>query len=219
MRRDFSPPPKPAPIKRVVIALLIVVAGIFLFQFIFRGGSSANIAKPIISHRTPLFPSISTSGLSTTQQKLLQILQTEYDKDPKSYDQTVLTYTEGNEESWCADFISWAFLKAGKPLANPNNDYWRIPGVLSLQQYFKDNERYTTIDTNYAPQIGDVAFYIGAQTPDNTSGEHAAIVIATTEDTITTIGGNEGDGIMRLRTESVQVNKDKGLVGYGQLQK
>jgi len=217
MRRDFSPPPKPIPIKRIVIAFIVLVIGIFLFQFIFRGNSSSHVTEPVISHRTPLFPAISTDALDATQRKLLQILQTEYDKDPKSYDQTVLTYTEDNEESWCADFISWAFLKAGKPLTNPNNGYWRIPGVLSLQQYFKDNDQYVTVDTTYTPKLGDVAFYIGAQTPDNTSGEHAAIVIESNEDSITTIGGNEGDGIMRLRTESIQINKDKGLVGYGQL--
>lgn len=218
MRRDFTPPQKRMSIKRVAAIFFVIILGIVLLQFVFKGSSNSHTEEPLVTHRTPLFPNIPTNDLGTPQQKLLQILQTEYDKDPHSYDQTVLTYTEGNEESWCADFISWAFLKAGEPLSNPNNDYWRIPGVLTLQQYFKDNDQYATIDSGYTPKIGDIAFYIGAQTPDNTSGEHAAFVIGANEDSITTIGGNEGDGIMRLRTESLQVNKDKGLVGYGQAQ-
>lgn len=126
--------------------------------------------------------------------------------------------TESIRESWCADFISWTYLQADTQLVNPHSGYWRIPGVLTLQTYFRDNGAYTSVDSGYIPKLGDVAFYIGSQTPDNTSDEHAAFVIAANGDQITTLGGNEGTGVMRLRTEKIQQNKDKGLVGYGQLE-
>lgn len=164
------------------------------------------------------FATIDASTLSPARQRVFNIIKQEYDKDPKYFDATVMKYTEDIRESWCADFISWTYLQADTQLINPHSGYWRIPGVLTLQTYFRDNGAYTSVDSGYIPKLGDVAFYIGSQTPDNTSDEHAAFVIAVDGDKITTLGGNEGTGVMRLRTETIQQNKDKGLVGYGQLE-
>jgi len=222
MRRDFSPPPKKTRKPLFIGAGIIVIAIVWSTQAIFRNDMSNESITTIVQKATqPPFPDIQTKALSSTQRSILTIVQQEYDKIPRDFDSTVMKYTENTKESWCADFISWTFSKAGAPFTNPNSGYWRIPGVLTLQQYYRDNSAYikaSNSDTNtYTPQLGDVAFYIGAQTPDNTSEEHAAIILKVDGDVITTIGGNEGSGIMHIRSESLQAHFDKGLVGFGQL--
>jgi len=217
MRRDFSTPPLRKNKKRIfIVGLVIFLCGAWGIATIIHQDST-NKTTSIIKSTQPAFPDVPTKNLTTTQKKILTLVRQEYEKVPRSYDTTVLKYTEGAEESWCADFISWTFLKAGVPVTNPNSDYWRIPGVLTLQQYYRDNTGYVEASSGYTPHLGDIAFYIGAQTPDNSSEEHAAIVLKVNDGNITTIGGNEGSGIMRIRTESLQQNIDKGLVGFGQL--
>lgn len=164
------------------------------------------------------FAHVQTNRLDASQRQILKILKDEYAKAPVSYDATVMKYTEGFTESWCADFITWVLTKADSTIVNPDTGYWRIPGVLTLQQYYKDNDAYVLADSNYKPQLGDVAFYIGSQTPDESSGEHAAFVLGVTSDgKLITIGGNEAKGILRIRTESIKTNISKGMVGYGKL--
>jgi len=218
MRRDFSPPPKKSK-KRLYIAALVIIV-LFVWFFSTKKGSEAvdKSVSTVIKKTQPDFPVISTKGLTDTQKSMLQLVKQEYDKAPKSYDMTVMKYTEGNKESWCTDFISWIYSKAGVPFTNPNSGFWRIPGVLTLQQQYKDAGTYAEASSGYTPKLGDVAFYIGAQTPDNSSAEHAAIVLKVDKGIITTIGGNEGLGIMRIRSESLQANISKSLVGFGQLE-
>ncbi|SKW26315.1 Uncharacterised protein [Mycobacteroides abscessus subsp. abscessus] len=62
-------------------------------------------------------------------------------------------YSEGNDEPWCADFTSWVMRASGKPFSNPNSGHWRIPGVLTLTAYLRDEGRYET--PGYAPEPGE----------------------------------------------------------------
>lgn len=157
--------------------------------------------------------SIETSQLSGTQRRVLELVQQEYDKQPSGYDETVLTYTEGFEESWCADFISWLFDRADTPFIHPDTGYWRIPGVLTLQSYYRQYDAYYEVG-QYTPEFSDVAFYFG-ETPDGDSTEHVAMVLAVDSDTLTTIGGNETDqGVVQIRTEHLKEGV-KGLAGFG----
>lgn len=216
MRRDFSPPPKKSKKRFYIAGIIIVLFVWFLTTRIGHETVDKGIGT-VVKKTQPDFPSISSKNLDTTQREILGLVRQEYEKAPRSYNSTVLKYTEGNEESWCADFISWVYSKAGIPFTNPNSGFWRVPGVLTLQQHYKDLGRYIEATSEYTPKLGDVAFYIGAQTPDNSSEEHAAIVLKIEKGIITTIGGNEGLGIMRIRSESLQKNIDKSLVGFGQL--
>lgn len=216
MRRDFSPPPKKSK-KRFYIAGILVI----LFAwFLTTSSGHETVDKSInavVKKTQPDFPSIPQKNLDSTQKEILGLVKQEYEKVPRSYNSTVLKYTEGNKESWCADFISWVYSKAGVPFTNPNSGFWRIPGVLTLQQQYRDSGKYTEATSEYTPKLGDIAFYIGAQTPDNSSEEHAAIVLKVEKGVITTIGGNEGLGTMRIRSESLQKNIEESLVGFGQL--
>lgn len=173
--------------------------------------------KPPATHQTVVragFPTIHTSGLSMIQQQVLERAREEYQKNPRGYDKTVMTYTEGFKESWCADFISWVFDQAGTPFVHPETKYWRIPGVQTLKAYYEQEDAYHEIGDGYVPKLGDVAFYFG-ETPDGGSAEHVAMILEVRGDKIVTIGGNETDkGIIQIRYDALQTDV-KGLTAIG----
>lgn len=207
--------------KPFLIVIAIVLIGAYLFS---RGQDSgvtstneANVAgvKTTVrkTEQTP-FPTLDTSSFTSTQQKMLSVMKAEYAKQPTSYDDTVLKYTEGFKESWCADFISWVRVQADKPFINPETGYWRIPGVQSLRDYYASSDAYHLVGT-YTPKFGDVAFYFG-ETPDGTNREHVAFVLAVQGDTLITLGGNEtSKGVLQLRSNKLSEG-ERGLSGFGQ---
>ena len=87
----------------------------------------------------------------------------------KQWNSRVLTYSEGNQENWCADFVSWVYLNAGYPFINnaaPGRSYWRIPrvyvnnqGIPNLRSYFIANNAYKTKESGYTPGAGDVVIF------------------------------------------------------------
>ncbi len=160
------------------------------------------------------FPTLDTSSFTSTQQKMFSVMKEEYAKEPTSYDKTVLEYTEGARESWCADFISVVRFLAGKPFENSETGYWRIPGVETLRDYYAKSDAYHLVGT-YTPKFGDVAFYFG-ETPDGSSQEHVAFVLEVRGSTLVTLGGNEtSKGILQIRTNKLSAG-EKGLAGFGE---
>jgi hypothetical protein len=160
------------------------------------------------------FPSISTAHLSSQQARIINLAHAEYAKHPISYDQAVLTYSQGNKQAWCANFVSWIMLQAGTPYSNPNSGSWRIPGVYTLQEYYQSHNRYEAAGS-YRPQPGDVAFYIGKSYFGLSTSGHVALVIKVEGNTMTTIGGNES-GRMRIDTQPIETGLNR-LVGFGKL--
>ena len=88
----------------------------------------------------------------------------------KEFNAQVLTYSEGNRENWCADFVSWVYLNAGYPFVTkgaPGRSYWRIyrvsnnndPGIPNLRSYFIANNAYKTKESGYVPGPGDVVIF------------------------------------------------------------
>ena len=137
------------------------------------------------------------------RQNILDVAEREYAKRPVEYDRTVLQYTEGLREEWCADFVSYVYREAGQALSNPYSGSWRIPAVTSLRLYFASNDRYRAAGS-YTPRPGDVAIY---------GGRHTNIVVAVDGNTMTTIGGNENNTIMRMSIP-YRAGSD-GLTGFG----
>ena len=140
---------------------------------------------------------------ATGRAGILQALEIEYAKHPREYDATVLMYTEGFREEWCADFVSYVYRQAGQPLSNPHNGSWRIPAVWTLRQYFESQGRFRSA-YSYTPRPGDVAIY---------GGGHTNIVVAVDGDTMTTIGGNEYDTIYKDTISHAAGSR--GLTGFG----
>lgn len=206
-RLRFMTPPRFVAIVAVIIMALGIVHSVTASRLATQGTVAAQVS-------VAPFPAIATDGLTSTQQHLLAVLKQEYALHPKGSDSAIRKYTEGYDEAWCADFISWVMNQADTPYSNPNSGSWRVPGVLTLQDMYIDAGGYREVGT-YTPKLGDVAFYIGSQTPDGGSEGHVAIVLKVEGNMMTTIGGNEGDsGELKIRTSPIQEG-DKGLVGFG----
>lgn len=202
----------------IVISIFLALAAtglVFLKSSLgtFTRHEVESITAHLSSAAHPPFPEIDESALNDAQKKLIQISKAEYAKKPVSYDQNVLKYSNGVQEPWCADYVSWVMREAGVALVNPNSGGWRIPGVLTLREYYKASNRFKDAK-EYAPKTGDVAIFVNT-TSFNTSRQHTSIVIKVEGDQITTVGGNER-GRLRVTTQKLTAGT-KGLVGYGVL--
>lgn len=152
---------------------------------------------------TTPFPEVDTSALSPMQATVVELARQEHERQrPGTY------YSEGVDEAWCANFVSWIMREAGQPLSNPNSGSWRIPGVYTLTEYYQEQGVFEP--KGYSPAVGDVVLY------DNSSwvGQHTNIVVAVDGNTATTVGGNEQG---KIRVHTVDVQKDSAIVGFGRL--
>jgi len=105
-------------------------------------------------HVQQSFPAISTQGMSKHQLALLKVLKAEYAAQPAG-----TAFSQGVSEAWCADFVSWVYRQAGLPFNNLNSGSWRIPGVATLEQYFRDAGMFHAAGSGYTPQFGDIVIY------------------------------------------------------------
>jgi hypothetical protein len=148
------------------------------------------------------FPGFDRSALTVRQLRVMDVLKAQFETQPPGD-----TFSEGVDEPWCADFVSWVMAQAGVPLRNPNGGSWRIPGVYTMQEYYSGVGRLAP--AGGVPRPGDVALW----GPDSPMGLHANIVVAIDGTTLTTVGGNEG-GIHVRRSA---IGPDTHLLGYGRL--
>ncbi|MFE3291935.1 CHAP domain-containing protein [Rhodococcus sp. NPDC059234] len=151
------------------------------------------------------FPTVNRSELSGPQARIVDLLDAEHRAQrPGTF------YSEGSEEPWCADFVSWIMREADLPLSNPNSGHWRIPGVYTLREYYASQGRFEKAGGGYRPVVGDVVLY------DNSSwvGQHTNIVVAVDRNTATTVGGNE---FGRIRVHDLDWTSDSAVVGFGRL--
>jgi hypothetical protein len=94
-------------------------------------------------------------------------------------------YSQGNDELWCADFVSWIYQQAGYPL-QPGSD-WRISLVQSIQSVGEQNNQFHwhPAGGTYTPKPGDIAIY---------GGGHVNIVTEVQGNNLTVVGGDQGGG-------------------------
>lgn len=148
----------------------------------------------------PPFPTIDPA-LDPTRTRILTVARDEYASNPPG-----TTFAEGEVQPWCADFISSTMHTAGIPFANPNSGSWRIPGVATLTDYFHSTGRWRA--PGHRPQPGDVVLY---DVPSPLR-QHTNLVAAVRGDQVTTVGGNERQGVT-LRTFTL--GAEPGIQGYG----
>lgn len=155
---------------------------------------------------TAQFPSVDVTVLTPDQVKLLELLGAEQQKDrPGTF------YSEGIDEEWCADFVSWIMREADRPLKNPNSGSWRIPGVYTLQEYYQGIDAYAEKGSGYTPGVGDVVIYDSSRW----SGQHTNIIVSVDGETAITVGGNE---FGKVRVHELDWASDSAVVGFGKLQ-
>ena len=139
------------------------------------------------------FPDIDTANLSPTRQKIISLAKTEFKAQSAG-----TKFSQGAEEAWCANFVSWIMYQAGAPLKNPHTGGWRIPGTFTLREYYEAASRFKPANSGYQPLPGDAAIYRNSPV----FGDHANIVMRNDNGVLTTVGGNEAN---RIR---VFVNQD-----------
>ena len=83
------------------------------------------------------FPAIDTKKLSPVRAKIITIAHQQFDAP-----QPGVFYSQGERQDWCANFVSWVHQQAGAPFVNPHNGGWRIPGVRSLEAYYRATGRW-----------------------------------------------------------------------------
>ncbi|AYF72762.1 CHAP domain-containing protein [Nocardia yunnanensis] len=154
------------------------------------------------------FPAVDVTALNPDQARVAQVLRQQFE-DQSGRDK----YSEGVDEPWCADFVSWVMRESGHPLSNPNSGSWRIPGVYTLEEYFRGQHRFEEANNIYRPQVGDVVMYADS----SVFHQHTNIVIAVDSDTITTVGGNEAGESGGVAIHKFRPSGTSGLVGFGRL--
>ena len=211
MKRPRSAPSKDSSKKRyaiisaTVVLLLLALLGILAIQpkIADKLLSPANSVRLDRSRGEATFPDIATTNLSPTRQKIISLAKTEFKAQPAG-----AKFSQGAEEAWYANFVSWIMYQAGAPLKNPHTGGWRIPGTFTLREYYEANGRFKPANSGYQPLPGDAAIYRNSPV----FGDHTNIVLKNDNGVLTTVGGNEAN---RIR---VFVNHDKqydGLLGYG----
>lgn len=134
----------------------------------------------------------------------------------KEYDSRVMEYTQGRQEAWCADFVSWVFMKAGYPLQPLPN--WRVPlawkdveGVSNIKDIFINAGGYKDFSKGYVPNMGDVVIF-------GEEKSHVGIVVSLNGTALTTIEGNSvttnPNSVVKRTYDNVA---NAGILGYGNL--
>ena len=148
------------------------------------------------------FPTIDTKKLSPVRAKIITTAHQQFDTpQPGTF------YSQGERQDWCANFVSWVYQQAGVPFINPHNGGWRIPGVRSLETYYRTTGRWHSADSSYTPQPGDAVLY------DTTSsrGEHVNILLRYQDGKLSPVGGHEGNAIRVSTIERAAVGKIRGF--------
>ncbi|MFC9551219.1 CHAP domain-containing protein [Rhodococcus sp. NPDC056960] len=183
----------------------VIVGAVLAVMVVVAGGVLWLAPDRYLPWDTAEFPVVDTRALSPQQARIVGLLEAEHGRQrPGTF------YSEGVEEAWCADFVSWIMREAGQPLSNPNSGYWRIPGVYTLREYYESQSRFEHAGGGYRPTVGDVVLY------DNSSwvGQHTNVVVAVDGDRATTVGGNE---FGRIRVHTLNWTTDSAVVGFGRL--
>lgn len=154
---------------------------------------------------------------------VIQIAQQELDKHPVEYDANVLRYTDGREEAWCADFLSWVYMTAGTPFTGGQSGGWRIAGSFIPGQ--ATNVVWTSRSENkFDPKPGD--FVLVYSSVSATSGVidgrpvgHTGVIVSVNGDTIVTIEGNSGNTVKQNTYHNwILGGTTQEILGWGHIQ-
>ena len=93
-------------------------------------------------------------------------------------------YSQGNDELWCADFVSWVYLQANYPVTG-NTKNWRINNVTVMRQLGQKNQAMHWHPTSgYKPKPGDLVI-------NGYDEHHINMVVKIVGNKISVIGGDQ----------------------------
>ncbi|MBM7365652.1 CHAP domain-containing protein [Gordonia hydrophobica] len=192
--------------RRFAIALAVVAALLCGATVVAVQAGAIGFVTTWWNNRDRAFPDLDTAAMSPTQQRIVAVTRAEFESQPDG-----TRFSEGIDEDWCADFVSWVMRESGAPFANPHSGHWRIPGVYTLTEYFQAQGRFRPADSGYTPKTGDVMLYSTA----SFFRQHTNIVLDYADGRVTTVGGNEWGG--HVKVNEFAIGGYVGLVGYGVL--
>ncbi|MBB3036522.1 hypothetical protein [Hoyosella altamirensis] len=112
--------------RRHRVAMLLVASLVFIVGLVWVVAAYFDLWN-MVGPRS--FPDVEVTELDERQAAVIEVLRTEFAENPPGE-----KYSEGADEAWCANFVSWVMREAGMPLENPNSGWWRIPGVYTLEE-------------------------------------------------------------------------------------
>lgn len=187
----------------LIIVLSIGAVGVTIYA----AGHFAQFKNdfPLVSSKKEPFPNVDDASLMPQQAKIIAILRTEFAAQPAG-----TKYSQGVSEPWCADFVSWVMKEAGLPFENPHSGSWRIPGTMTLHDYFIAEGKWRPYGEGYVPKTGDIAIYDG----NGPHGQHTNFVVRYVGGDLITVGGNEGGTIRR---QDHALNDELKVIGFAEL--
>ena len=97
----------------------------------------------------------------------------------------IATFTDGNAEAWCADFVSYVLRLAGQPFSGGQSGGWRLAAAAGVRAWFASRGRYVS-RALAQPMPGDIVYF---------NHSHVGIVVAARGTSLLTIEGNASDAV------------------------
>jgi hypothetical protein len=123
----------------------------------------------------------------------------------------VRVFTAGNTQAWCADFVSWVYMRAGHPLSGGAGG-WRYATSDGLRRWFMARGTWNARDSSDVPQPGDVVTF---NLDSDSLNDHTGIIERVSGSTLYTIEGNTSNGVHRRSYPNYKT--DRRIVGWGRL--
>jgi hypothetical protein len=115
----------------------------------------------------------------------------------------IATFTDGNAEAWCADFVSYVLRLAGQPFTGGQSGGWRLAGAAGVRAWFTARGRYRPRAVAQ-PLPGDIVYF---------RHSHVGIVVAARGASLLTIEGNASDAVRQRLYPSWRLIAD--IDGFG----
>jgi hypothetical protein len=177
----------------VLVAAVLAVVGVALLGVVRASGprpasalAAGTTAQPPVGVDVPLGLGMMLVGDGTASVSIaarllgLGIRETARNQGP-----WIATFTDGNAEAWCADFVSYVLRLAGRPFTGGQSGGWRLAAAAGVRAWFAARGRYIP-RTLAQPLPGDVVYF---------RHSHVGIVVAVRGSSLLTIEGNASDAV------------------------
>jgi hypothetical protein len=135
-----------------------------------------------------------------------------------SYTNNAGTYYDDDHpgEDWCADFVSWVYMKAGQPFSGGEGTSWKVPAAISIVDYMKAHGTWIPNGPNANPSPGMIIYF---NFTDNGatggSNDHIGIVDHVSGNTLYDIEGNAANQVLAVTYPNFRSNPT--IIGFGGL--
>jgi len=137
--------------------------------------------------------------------------------------------TKDGYASWCTEFVSYVYRKAGMPLHQGYYEFWCHPTFDYLREWFEDKEEFLDFHggysrSSYTPRIGD---YLNKDETHGDTEGHSMLILGSIKNSknmwtgeVVIIEGNvngESQDQTRVRIKTKDISNNIDLRGVGKL--